>query len=396
MSTAGHTQLARQTGRPHMAFVEGIRGLSATYVVFHHLWQFAIANPLRPPPSWFRVANVFKYGDFGVAVFVVVSGYCLMLPVISDPERRLRGGLSHFAKRRFLRIIPPYYAALVFTFVVLGMFSELREQTGTPQDITLPTFTWAKTLSHIFTFHNWSREWRWGINPPHWTVALEFQIYFVFALLLLPVWRRFGPARAVGLAFAIGFALVAVGLGFAAPWMIALFTLGMVAAAISFDTDATVVRLRGIRWSTISIIAWLMLPVAVVIATKVTSSVWARMIEETLVGVATMAGLIALSRHQLLERSAPSPVTALLTSRPIRFLGDISYSTYLVHYPIVAAVAIVWVRDLDVSVPVAFVASTVVCWPIILVVSVMFHRLIERPLYRHRPPLVPTPADVVS
>ena len=367
-----------------MEFVEGIRGLSATYVVLHHVWQFAIADPARPAPSWFRVATVFKYGEFGVAVFVVVSGYCLMLPVLTDPALRLRGGVSRFAKRRTLRIVPPYYAALALTFVVLGMFSELREPTGTPQDITLPTFTWSKTLSHVFLIHNWSRDWRWGINPPHWTVALEFQIYFVFALVLLPVWRRFGPAPAVGLAFAIGFGLMGAGFGFAAPWMVGLFALGMVAASISIGTDAALERLRGVRWSTISIVACLMVPVVVVIATELTPGASAWMIEETLVGIATMAGLIALSRHQLVDKPSRSVATEFLTWRPVRFLGDISYSTYLVHYPIVAAVAIVWVRHLDVSVPVAFGVSMVVCWPIILLVSVVFHRLIEQPFYRYR------------
>ena len=368
-----------------MAFVEGIRGLSATYVVFHHLWQFAIADPTPPPPSWFRVASVFKYGEFGVAVFVVVSGYCLMLPVISDPGLRLRGGLSRFAKRRTLRIIPPYFAALVFTFLVLGLFTELRQPTGTPQDITLPTFTWPKTLSHVFVVHNWSRDWRWGINPPHWTIALEFQIYFVYALVLLPVWRRFGPATSVGLAFAMGFALMGAGFGFAAPWMIGLFALGMVAAAISTGTDATLERLRGIRWSTVALVAWLMVPVAVVFGTELTPGASAWMIEETVVGLAMMAGLIARrQRSQLVPGSGHSRVTAFLTWRPVRFLGDISYSTYLVHYPIVAAVAIVWVRHLDLSVPVAFVLSTVVCWPIIFAVSVTFHRFIEQPFYRLR------------
>ena len=367
-----------------MEFIEGIRGLSASYVVLHHLWQFAIADPVRPAPSWFRAATVFKYGEFGVAVFVVVSGYCLMLPVLTDPALRLRGGLSRFAKRRTLRIVPPYYAALILTFVVLGLFSELREPTGTPQDITLPTFTWPKTLSHIALIHNWTRDWRWGINPPHWTVALEFQIYFVFALVLLPVWRRFGPAPAVGLGFAIGFGLMGAGFGFAAPWMVGLFALGMLAASISIGSDAALVRLRRVRWSTVSVVAWLMVPVAVVLATELTPGASAWMIEETLVGIATTAGLIALSRLQLVDAPRRSRATAFLTWRPVRFLGDISYSTYLVHYPIVAAVAIVWVRHLDVSVPVAFAVSTIVCWPIILLVSTTFHRLIEQPFYRHR------------
>ncbi|HEX4980315.1 MAG TPA: hypothetical protein VFV63_01400, partial [Ilumatobacteraceae bacterium] len=122
----------------------------------------------------------------------------------------------------------------------------------------------------------------------------------------------------------------------------------------------------------------------VVLATELTPGTSAWMIEEALGGVATMTILIALSGIQLSEGSARSRVSTFLTLPPIRFLGDISYSTYLVHYPIVAAVAIVWVRHLELSVPAAFVVSTVVCWPIILVVSATFHRLIEQPFYRLR------------
>ena len=132
---------------------------------------------ISPAPSWFRVTTVFKYGGLGVAVFVVVSGYCLMLPVVSDPGLRLRGGVIALRQATHAANHPPVLSPRSYSrSVVLGLFSELREPTGTPQDITLPTFTWPKTLTHVFVIHNWSRDWRWGINPPHWTVALEFQI----------------------------------------------------------------------------------------------------------------------------------------------------------------------------------------------------------------------------
>ena len=371
--------------RHDMPFVEGIRALSATYVVFHHIWQFAISNPTTPPPSWFKVVNVFEFGALGVAVFVVVSGYCLMLPVMAQPGEQLPGGVRRFATRRTLRIVPPYYAALVATSVLLLSFGDLRAPSGTPQDITLPTFTWSKSLAHVFMIHNWSEDWRWGINPPHWSVALEFQIYFVFALLLLPVWRRYGRSASVGLGFAIALLLFALGYGFAAPWMLGLFAVGMLGAALSVSTPRQE-RIFGVGWGPAALVAALAVPVAVAGAHKVTTGDAASMIGDVAIGVATMLCLVWLSHRHLAEPSTPSLVGSALTLRPVRFLGAISYSTYLLHYPIVAAVTILFVGDLDLGVPATFALIALVSWPIILVVSVVFHRLVERPSRSHRPP----------
>lgn len=370
--------------RHDMPFVDGIRAVSATYVVFHHIWQFAISNPKSPPPSWFKVVNVFEFGALGVAVFVVVSGYCLMLPALAQPGDQLPGGVVRFARRRTLRIVPPYYAALLLTSVILLVFSQLREPSGTPQDITLPTFTWPKTLAHVFLIHNWSEDWRWGINPPHWSVALEFQIYFVFALLMLPVWRRYGRGASVGLGFAIAMVLFAAGYGFAAPWMIGLFAVGMLAAALSVAPIPRE-RVLGVRWGHATLMAALAVPVAVAVGHKATTGDAATMIGDLAIGLATMTCLVWLS-HRHLAQSSPSPVGRFLTMRPVSFLGRISYSTYLLHYPIVAAVTIVFVGDLGLGVPASFAVIALVSWPIILAVSVVFHRLVERPGRSHRPP----------
>jgi peptidoglycan/LPS O-acetylase OafA/YrhL len=46
-----------------------------------------------------------------VQVFIVLSGYCLMLPV-AQAAGTLKGGLSVFVRRRAIRILPPYFAML--------------------------------------------------------------------------------------------------------------------------------------------------------------------------------------------------------------------------------------------------------------------------------------------
>src|SRR5665213_1519018 len=68
---------------------------------------------------------------------------------------------------------------------------------------------------------------------PMWSIALECQIYVVFALLLVPVWRRFGPWAQLAVALAIGLApqlLFRGALAYTAPWLLGLFAMGVVAA----------------------------------------------------------------------------------------------------------------------------------------------------------------------
>ena len=56
----------------------------------------------------------------GVTVFLVISGFCLMLPVLRT-ELNLRGGSWVFFKRRYLRIAPPLYAAFVLSVAILQL-----------------------------------------------------------------------------------------------------------------------------------------------------------------------------------------------------------------------------------------------------------------------------------
>ncbi len=380
------------SSRLHLGYVDGLRALSALFVLFHHIWQYSIAAPVAAPPSWFELATVFKYGAFAVAVFLVVSGFCLMLPVVRSPQLQLPGGLGSFATRRATRILPAYYAALGLSVVLIVVFSELRHATGTPWDITLPNFTFAKVASHLFLVHNWFGDLRWAFDPPLWTVALEFQIYFVFALVLLPCWRRFGPAVTMGLAFTVGVALTYLGAGAVAPWMLGLFSLGMFAALVGTSHDGALARLNGVSWSWLAAIGVVLIPVITVAGSRLDSSLTAAMIEETVVGLATAAGLIAMTQRQVARPSEPSLVMKGLAWHPLRFVGQISYSLYLVHYPIVAAVALVIVRGHDLSVPASFAVLTVICVPLVLLVTYGFHLLFERPyLVRRagaRPPAI--------
>src|SRR5260221_14573530 len=100
--------------RPRLRFhyLDGIRALAALYVVLYHATtvkttdQSALPQPLR-----FIVA-ILREGHFGVVVFIVLSGFSLMLPIARAGSTELVDGFRRYLRRPARRIMPPYYVAL--------------------------------------------------------------------------------------------------------------------------------------------------------------------------------------------------------------------------------------------------------------------------------------------
>ena len=103
------------TPRTYYPHVEGLRGVAAVYVFVFHIWQTAVQHPATATlGSWFAYTQFLQYGHFSVAAFIVVSGFCLGLPVAQ------RAGKPFDAKRFFMRrarrLMPAYVP--VDTFAV--------------------------------------------------------------------------------------------------------------------------------------------------------------------------------------------------------------------------------------------------------------------------------------
>ena len=74
--------LTRRRVAIHLPYLDSIRGVAAIYVAIHHIWQFIVFQP-----PYANLPKVFKLLDFGhaaVGIFIVLSGYCLMLPIASQ------------------------------------------------------------------------------------------------------------------------------------------------------------------------------------------------------------------------------------------------------------------------------------------------------------------------
>ncbi len=323
-----------------LEYLDGLRAVASLYVVLFHAGVgfvgFDSTNGLSRLARMIRQPLV--YGHDAVAVFIVLSGYCLMLPVARADGQLVRGLPSYFARRAW-RILPPYYATVCGSLLLLALVPVLETHTNTIWDDTSPAFSNASIGSHLALVHNLFPSLANRINGPLWSVATEWQIYFFFPLLLLPIWRRFGPLATVAVGFVVGSAFTWVApaaANSAASWYIGLFALGMCAAGIGFTSRPAELALRArVPWAALSAL----LLGLVAFGATVLVRIWFRVMpySDALVGAATASSLVYLTQQALAPATEVRPlVLRCLESTPLVALGHFSYSLYLTHLPIVA------------------------------------------------------------
>ncbi len=385
--------------RLRLDFLDGLRGLAALYVVVHHAY-FEVAphwdgGGLSPRAQ--SLTHWLLYGHFAVGVFIVLSGYCLMLPVARDASGRLKGGAGDYLRRRARRILPPYYAALALSLLLIALVPGLQQKHGVRWDIALPAFAPGPLLSHLLLLHNLSQDWASAIDPPLWSVGAEWQIYFFLPFVLLPVWRRWGLPVTVALAFALGFAPHVLlparhNLDWTFPWYLGLFALGMAAATAAHAPGRV-----GAFWSERmpwGVCAALLGVVTVFLSARSMwwlSNLW---VMDTLVGATTACLLLWCARHALSDGEEARPlVLRLLESPACVTLGAFSYSLYLVHFPVLSALHLA-LRPLHLSPRGNLALLLGAGTPLCVGLAYGFHLLFERRFMSHVP--APHPAHVAA
>ena len=205
--------------------------LTALYVMIYHF----IAWVPSTLPRWItQIQKPVSFGHVAVSVFIVLSGFSLMLPVVASADLRLRGGLRGYFKRRCKRILPADFAALAFSIFVTWFTSKTTGTHAQAEQLSLKDME-----MHALLIHNLSRNYVITINMAHWSVAAEWQIYFIFALILLPVWRLAGKTATLAVAFALAAIPLLLphyyNLVWTCPWYIGLFVIGMLSATVQND-----------------------------------------------------------------------------------------------------------------------------------------------------------------
>lgn len=315
----------RATPRKRLAFIEGLRALCALYVVLGHI--AGLVDPSRAAqkssqaPGWMQLLfRPFQEGHLAVAIFIVISGFCLAHSAFQrDPNVADFGG---FFRRRAERILPAYYLCLALSIVValnvtpIGM--RQSPMLGMPFAQYLPV-TWQTVWAHVFMVHNLRADWMYKLNGVLWSIAIEFQLYFAFPLLMRLL-TRWGWLTTI----AAGSLLAAL-ITFCLPngiklygWFVPLFTLGAL----------------GARWATKKYLRPEFMVIGVLCAVAgfyaTTVEGWNVWISDCLMGFAALA-LLSFGAHRSAKVRKSVP---LLNSKPLVLIGSFSYSLYLIHHPI--------------------------------------------------------------
>ncbi|WP_016953203.1 acyltransferase [Anabaena sp. PCC 7108] len=325
--------------RLHLPYLDGLRGLASLYVVLVHV-EPGIGDQL--PESWLLFVRAMKYGAFSVISFIVLSGYVLMLPVVRSENGQLSGSFINYIKRRSRRILPPYYIVL-FICLLIGTVVFIVEKSTNFQWNEIaglgsfsPKFSVIDVVSHLLLVHNLSESTYLTINSPMWSIATEWQMYFLFPLLLLPIWRRLGLFMLVIIAFIIGLTPIYLLNGFleqANPWLLGIFCLGMAAADIGFSQKPKLVAIRNsLPWNRLTIIF-----TCIAFITE-----WRRLglhiwINQSFAGLAFACLFISLTKS-IVEGKQPSLLLRILQHPWAIALGTFSYSLYLTHGPVLVFV----------------------------------------------------------
>jgi peptidoglycan/LPS O-acetylase OafA/YrhL len=386
VETSGENGSRVSSGRVHLPFLDGLRGLAALYVLICHefLFSFAAYRNSVHEPSWFKLASAFGFGHTVVTMFIVLSGFCLMLPVSKKGGDSLSQPLQRYLGRRANRILPPYFAALAI-FAPLSIFSPyLNAITGSRFDQNPGHELWPALISHLLLVHNFSNTWNYRFDVPMWSVATEWQIYFLFPLVLLPLKRLFGAPFTVLFGFLFGFISFIPALNSACYWYVGSFALGMFAAEAAYGRDPAKISDSACRNA--CYVCWAVLMIfGLTFKTKaLLGATGSFCFLDILAAAVCSVSLLCLSRaadsHSTLS-IRPGPIYKICSSKAAIRLGVFSYSIYLVHYPVLALLTGLIARSAtsSSSLFLELVAST----PIVLSICYLFHLAFERPTMNH-------------
>lgn len=344
---------------------------AATVVLFHvgaytqHSGDLASALPAVE-------LLVQVIGAYGVPTFIVLSGFVLTLPVASAPDLRLKRGFWQYLRRRARRILPPYYVSLLLFLVMIALIPALHGDSGTAWDSKVPV-TAGGVVSHLLVVHNWNTAWVNQINGPAWSVATEWQLYIFFPLVLLPLWRRFGPVVMLGVVSLMG---IVVTLGFPPAtagglWYVTLFALGSLAAYM-VAREKHLVR-PGLLAAAALVCSAAFLSLRPLLLGLLGGGFG--IAAGYLIGIAMALLLIALARAG--DGSPSQRVRGILESGPLVWLGSWSYSLYLIHSPVLALGNFLLLRW---ALPTGthMLIQLLITAPIAAAAAFIFHVLVER------------------
>ena len=342
-------------------------------VVIHHL---LLANPqvadrVLPPAigslTWAIQSTplkIFSAGAEAVLVFFVLSGMVLMLPLLRTP----RFDWIKFYPQRVIRLYLPVVASVVLSAILILVHPQLvgaqvSEWVGAHSFKALSFTDFIRSLD-LFERRNL-------LNNPLWTLRWEliFSLCLPLFFLCAVLWQR-------RWALCLGACTLVVWLGIAtntpALEFLPVFFGGCLLAMKSDDLKSWAQSMRGARFANLAWFSVLCVALSILLLHRMIGPlfpdlVWPRQLAFAL---SFLGAILVVAVSFLWE-----PAIRMLSMKPVRWLGRISFSLYLVHVPIIYFYA-------NLFGPGKWPETAAAALVTSLLVAELFVRVVERPANR--------------
>lgn len=305
--------------------IQGLRTVAVGLVIIYHLWP-----------------ELLPGGFVGVDVFLVISGYLIVGSLVREIQATGRLNMGEFYSRRIRRLLPAATLVLLTTLVAAV--------------IVLPQSRWQPialdVIMSALQLQNWNQAFSTGtyegatalVSPVQhfWSLAVEEQFYLLIPLLLASVaYWRWVPGKSLQrrcLNFFIGLSAVSLVHSIALSQThhdVAYFAtttrmwelgFGGILALTKFSPLLSHTWRRLLGWAGLAALA----AAALAFSTQLAFPGYV-----ALLPVLGTCALILVGEDSRAGAPAPRGVTGLLSTGPFTWLGDISYSLYLWHWPVI-------------------------------------------------------------
>ena len=312
----------------YLPSIDSLRALAVLAVIIYHV-----------------DVNYLPGGFLGVDLFFVLSGYLISSLIIKEYRKTGSLNLYNFYIRRARRLLPAVYFMITIGLVVMVLFNEVLLRKSHLDAI----FGYIYSSNWWYIFHKLDYFDSFGAQSPFkhlWSLAIEEQFYMIFPLLFLLINRK---KKSKDGTYKLNKNFLYVVLGLILVSLIAhilLFDINNI-SRIYFGTDtrafsllvgvvgailypmeklhAKVTPQQNIMYSVISLVS-----IATLITVMIYTSEYNTWLYRGGFLLVAIIGLIVIissgKQHTLMSR--------LLSFKPVVFIGKISYSLYLWHFPI--------------------------------------------------------------
>lgn len=318
--------------KPHYALLDGLRGAAALMVVWYHVFEgFAFAEG--------SAIDVFNHGHLGVDFFFILSGFVISYAYDSRWQAGSKNRLTmgSFFKRRLIRLHPMLIMGAIIGFITFLIQGGVKwDGTATPLSWTIVALVLAMLFIPAYPGAGYDVRGNgemFSLNGPSWSLFFEYIGNIVYALFI----RRLGNKALALLTTLLGVAWVwfvatdvsgydMIGIGWTLDEanffggflrMMFPFTLGMLMAR-----NFKPYKIPGIFWISI-----------VVLFSLFSVPAFAKSGSISINGIYELA-CIMIVFPAIVWLAASGSTTDVVSTKVCKFLGDISYPLYIVHYPV--------------------------------------------------------------